>query len=140
MSCLDPSPLIRDPGPPDCFIAPTPSIGELYVDKNDGKVLVYTGDQGGWSEVGNWSAANWKIVYYVFKASGTDDNVGIWSGSLDAHNLPSSWTLSQDSKFYVLDAKPITKEEYETMVAFDAIPVIEIERESPAGVLLKFPD
>lgn len=119
-------------------IAENPNVGDIKVCTDSEKILNYSGDR--WIEVGNWNEANWQTFYYAFKVNGIDDNIGIWSGSLDQHNLPKTWTLHTDNHFYDLDATVITKEDYETMIAFEAIPVVGIERESLAGILLKLPE
>lgn len=116
-----------------------PVVGEIKYE--NGEVLIYTDDNGAdWKKVSTSSDKPfWSRSYYVFSID--DDNKGIWSGVVDDTHKPNTWTLNiGDDEFYELNAKIITKEEYETMIAFEAIPVVEIERESPSGILLKFPE
>ena len=132
MSCLDEG--LFD------IIPKKPQVGDLWVDNGQGgELMIYTDDNGvDWKKV-TPDKPNWIRSHYVFSTQ--ENNIGIWSGVIDDENKPATWTLHEgDAVFRELDAKIITKEEYETMVAFEAIPVVEVERESISGILLKFPD
>lgn len=105
-----------------------------------GEVLVYTGSE--WvPTVTTPDGPLWMTMWYVFSIG--EKNIGMWSGVLDDNNRPTSWTVHTgdgDGDFTEVKAKYLSKIDYETMIAFKAMPVMDIERESPSGILLKFPD
>ena len=111
-----------------------PQVGDLVY--QGGQILTYI--DGEWKVID--ATPMWMTMWIVFSVKA--DNIGIWSGTLDSNNLPKTWTAMGDEEFeyYEIIPKWLNKIDYETQLAFNALPVMEVERESPAGILLKFPD
>jgi len=112
-----------------------PEVGDLVY--QSGQILTYV--DGDWKIV-DAGLPLWMDMWIVFHVKA--DNIGIWAGVLDSNNLPKTWTAIGDGEpdYYEISPKWLSKIDYETQLAFDALPVMEVERESPAGILLKFPD
>jgi len=111
-----------------------PQVGDLVY--QGGQILTYI--DGEWKVID--ATPLWMNMWIVFSAKA--DNIGIWTGMLDSNNLPKTWTLNGGGTFDCSEINPkwIDEIEYDTMVSFKAMPILEVERESPAGILFKFPD
>lgn len=124
-------------------IPPLPEVGDLQYDASSDQILVYDSvdENNSWKAVTPFQAPDWEMKYYVLR--NTDGNIsGIFSYPMDT-NMPENFSLhipSHETPFQPLTAEELTEADYGTHVAFGTFPILEVERDTMNGILLKFPD
>ena len=123
-------------------IGDLPAVGDLKYESEDGKMLVFDGTGGG-----SWKAITpptptWEHRYYVMKGEVHNEEVyGVFHTIEDtsADRQYSMWCPGQSPEFRACAPERIEKNEYETHVAFETFPVLEVFHQSAGGSLLKRP-
>jgi len=85
---------------------------------------------------------NWRELAYVLKDS-LGQPVGIFKGPMD-DNVTAHFTLYQPDQgecpMLPLEPTLLDPMDFDTQVAFETLPILQVSRFSSGGVLLKFPD
>ena len=137
-------------------LAPNPSVGDLHFNTDDGKMLVYTGEGNAeWREIDTTPPPpEWREAHYAMRAG--NEIVGIFK-TTEAGNTPPTYTLytpkriagsprradaalDPNNVFHPLTPEELHPNDYDTHIAFNTFPVLEVENVTAGGVLLKLPD